>query len=236
MSYKEIINYIVNDPEYIRWMDIIDKSTKEFADFSSENAKITFDHSTHHALEVAKTTARLLCDLGLDERMQYLGFIAGLLHDIGIIEGKKSHAKTGYEMSKVYMKKLEMSDEDIDMIAHAILVHGNVNKINNPLDGLLAIADKSHFKKNRIVKSKHNVENVLERIEDNHICIENGVLKIFYLTTTGFDKSSFYTIPKTIDLPIKVGNELGYEVEIYINGVRELFEDKKSYKGFTYKS
>ena len=73
-----------------------------------------------------------------------LAAIAGLLHDIYAYQtgNRKDHAHQGAAAAKKILQELNLfSEEEIDMISHAIYRHSNKDVIDSPFDEVLKDAD-----------------------------------------------------------------------------------------------
>ena len=74
----------------------------------------------------------------------------------------------------------------------------------------------------------------IQLIENYRININNKILQIHYTMANLKGKEGLYIIPKSIDIPKTLGENLGLKVEFYINGQFEKFKDRKKYKGEIY--
>lgn len=75
----------------------------------------------------------------------------------------------------------------------------------------------------------------IQSIKDYGVTIQNKILKISYEFSSKDGKIGLYMIPKSIDVPISIASSLGLQVEFYIDGKLEEFEDRNSYQGYVYK-
>ena len=78
-----------------------------------------------------------------------LAAIAGLLHDIYAYQtgNRKDHANQGAAEARKILQELNLfSEEEIDMISHAIYRHSDKDKVDSPFDEVLKDADAlQHF-------------------------------------------------------------------------------------------
>lgn len=228
---EEIRKRITTDSEYLIWMKKIAEIELEFANSSSFNNQVALDHGKEHMDRVAHTTYTLLKEYGADERTSFLGYVSGLIHDIGMIYGKKQHAENGSKLSFPFLKKLDfLTDEEIETICSAITTHGSGKNATSLIGSFLAIADKIDMCEKRTLGSISPIKFI--RSYEAHI--QNQTLKIFYEFSSEEGKNGLYMIPKSIDVPFSIGNSLGLKVEFYINGKLEKFEDRNSYQGDIY--
>lgn len=222
---------IVLDNEYQSWMKKISNVENEFVVSSNFNNKVALDHGIEHMDRVANNVYKLLTEYNCSKNICILGYIAGLIHDIGMINGKRGHAENGAEMSKIFLKKLDLvNTTDVTKIANAIKNHGNGGVNPDIISAFLAISDKADMCKSRSLGDLSPIQ----FIENYTIKIKNNVLKINYIMTDLKGKEGLYIIPKSIDIPRALGSNLGLKVEFYINGKYEKFRDKEKYKGEIY--
>jgi len=231
---EKIILFIVNDRVYIDYMDRIKTITFEFAELSEINGSIAFNHDLEHAIFVAKTTEKLLEMLKCDERTCKLGYIAGLLHDIGMIDGKKGHVEKGVILAKEYLKQFCLTVEEKNLILSAIGNHGDCDNMNSLIDACITIADKTHFDRSRVIKSKYSYLLKLNNIISNQILIDSNNLIIKYEVDQDFNKAIFYIIPKSIDILVDVAGKLNLKPIFYINDKEDTFADRDEYDGYVY--
>ena len=178
-------------------------------------------HGRYHITFVINTIEYILTELGYDENIIELGKIAGLLHDIGTIEGKKGHAKRSSEMCKHFLDKTELSDHDKNLIIHAIEDHSNGEDINSPMGAALLIADKIDISKNRILElgKKDSWHNNALNIDKTFITIENKNIVIDYIANDKFSKEIFIDEwEKGITIPIKASKYFDCECIFKLNG------------------
>lgn len=180
---------------------------------------------------VANNVYKLLKEYNINQYTCKLGYIAGLIHDIGMINGKKGHAEQGAEMAKMFLKELDLiSMNDIKIIVEAIKNHGNVGNTIDTVTLILAICDKVDMCKKRAIGNLSPIQ----FIENYTIEIQDNTLRISYIMNDLKGKEGLYIIPKSIDIPKNLGTKLGLKVEFYINGKNDKFEDRAEYKGQTY--
>lgn len=228
---EEVKEKITNDSEYLTWMRKISEIEKEFASSSSFNNQVALDHGKDHMDRVAHTTYTLLKEYGTDERTAFLGYVSGLVHDIGMIYGKKKHAENGSKLAFEFLQRLAfLADEEVESICSAISTHGSGENATSILGSFLAISDKIDLCEKRTLGSISPIK----FIRDYEVHIQNKTLKISYEFSAKDGKNGLYMIPKSIDVPLSIGTSLGLKVEFYINGKLDNFEDRNSYQGDIY--
>lgn len=226
-----IKNQIIEDTKYKLWMEEIAKVEKEFAISSKFNNMVALDHGIKHMDRVANNVYKLLKEYNCDNHTCILGYITGLVHDIGMIKGKKGHAENGSKFAEIYLKKFNfLNEKDISKITSAIKNHGNGGENPDEITAFLAISDKADMCKARSLGKLSPIQ----YIDDYNLKLENGVLQIRYTISNNKGKEGLYIIPKSIDIPEKLGSKLGLKVEFYINNKLEKFEDRKEYAGKIY--
>lgn len=234
MEKDELLNIkqtIISNSEYKKWMEKISAVENEFALSSDFNNIVALDHGIEHMNRVADNVYKLLEEYNCDKKTCILGYIAGLIHDIGMIYGKKGHAQNGAEMSKTFLQKLHLLETlDIEIITNAIKNHGSGGENPDVITSFLAIVDKADMCKARSLGKSSPIK----CIENYMIKIQNGILHINYTMPNLKGKEGLYIIPKSIDVPKTLGRNLGLQVKIYINGKCEEFKDRDDYKGQIY--
>lgn len=136
-------NLLINDKELNDLIDSINEINKD---------NLFNCHGRYHTHFVINTIEELLSSLNFDEYIIELGKIAGLLHDIGTINGKKGHAYRSSKMCIYFLDKTKLSQESKDIIVHAIKDHSNGNEIDSPVGAALVLADKIDICKNRVLE------------------------------------------------------------------------------------
>ena len=77
-------------------------------------------HGMGHITRVMNYVKTILVGIGCDEHTIELGQISAYLHDIGAIMGKQGHAERSAEFVNNYLTKLNMDEEDKELIVNAI--------------------------------------------------------------------------------------------------------------------
>ena len=227
----EIKQKIITDSEFREWMKQISNVEKEFTLSSDFNNQVALDHGIEHMSRVASNVYKLLKEYNCSREKCYLGYIAGLVHDIGMIYGKKGHAENGANMSKIFLKKFDfINSDDIEIISNLVKNHGTGGENPDVMTSILAIADKSDM---CIMRSLGNLS-FIKFIENYSMNINDNILHINYIMSDLKGKKGLYMIPKSIDIPKILGNKLGLDVEFYINGKLEKFEDRNEFTGKKY--
>ncbi len=178
-------------------------------------------HGRYHTTFVINTIENLLTKLNFEENIIELGKIAGLLHDIGTIEGKKGHAHRSSEMCKHFLAKTKLSQESKDVIIHAIEDHSNGNEINSPIGAALLLADKIDISKNRVLElgKQDRWHNNWLNIEETILTVEDKNIIINYIVNDKFSREILLEEwKKGITKPIKASNYFGCNCIFQLNG------------------
>lgn len=228
---KDIRQRIISDTEYKSWMNDISNVENDFIVSSNFNNKVALDHGIEHMDRVADNVYKLLKEYNCDSNICKLGYIAGLVHDIGMVSGKKGHAQKGAEMAKIFLEKLNLIDiNDIKIIVDVIKNHGNGGEATDEITLFLTICDKLDMCKRRSLGNLSPIQ----FIKSYTVEIKEDILLINYIMTDLKGKEGLYMVPKSIDIPKTLGSKLGLKVEFYINGKFEKFDDREEYKGQVY--
>lgn len=109
------------------------------------------EHSFAHVTRCAEEAARLLEQLGYDERQVELARIAGFMHDIGNVVNRADHAQSGAVMAFRILDKLGMAPADIAVVVTAIGNHDEHTAYPvNAVAAALILADKTDVRRSRV--------------------------------------------------------------------------------------
>lgn len=209
MNNYDLLN---NDKELNKIIDSINKV--------NENNLLAC-HGRYHTTFVINTIESLLTKLNFGEDVIELGKIAGLLHDIGTIDGKKGHAHRSSEMCIHFLEKTKLSQECKGIIIHAIEDHSNGNEINSPVGAALLIADKIDISKNRVLElgKQDRWHSNLLNIEETILIVEDKNIIINYIVNDKFSRKILSEEwKKGITLPIKASNYFDCNCIFQLNG------------------
>ena len=122
------------------------------------------DHSIRHAMRTAENAVDFVnhCYLHFRDELQklhpfgfeqdfYLSAIAGLLHDIGIVEGKQNHARRSSEMAEAYLSRYDLTNDEINIVSLAIRNHSDSDSIANLVSAAVLMGDKLDVSKGRML-------------------------------------------------------------------------------------
>lgn len=203
---------LINDNELNDIIDSIDEVNKN---------NLFASHGRYHTTFVINTIEKLLTSLNFDESIIELGKIAGLLHDIGAIDGKKGHVQRSSKMCIYFLDKTKLSQESKDIIIHAIQDHSSGDEINSPVGAALVLADKIDISKNRVLelgKQDRCCSNFLN-IEEVILIVENHKIILNFIVNDQFSRRILLEEwEKAIIVPIKASNYLGCKCIFQFNG------------------
>lgn len=203
---------LINDEELNIIIDSINKVNE---------SSLLACHGRCHTMSVIDNIETLLTGLNFNSRIIELGKIASLLHDIGTIEGKKEHAKRSSEMCIQFLNKTNLSQDDKDIIIHAIEDHSNGDNITSPVGAALLLADKIDISKNRVLElgkqdqwhsNLLNIDKIVLKVDDKNIIIN-------YIVNDKFSKEILLgEWSKGITAPIQASQYLGCNCIFQFNG------------------
>jgi len=187
--------------------------------------KIFACHGRYHTYFVINTVEYILQSLSYSSKIVDFGKTAALLHDIGIIAGRKNHAKKSAVLASVFLNEYSsIFPDEKEMIIQAVDDHSKGINISSAIGAALIIADKTDISGKRLLHNKkldawhENLSN-LRKVEIN---ITNSVVAINFITTKEFSKPLFIEVHnKYISLPIKASSFLGCSCHFMINGKEE---------------
>ena len=136
------------------------------------------DHSFPHVYKTAKVAAGLLSDLGYGTRDIELTEIAGLLHDVGNMVNRSSHALTGGVLAESILSKYDMPHDELASIVTAIGNHDEeTGRPVNIIAAALILADKSDVRRSRVTES--DMDKILADIHDRvNYAVTNGDISV----------------------------------------------------------
>ena len=123
------------------------------------------DHGPKHVGYVSKVAAELLEKLGYPEREVELAAIAGWLHDVGNICGRKHHGQSGGLLLFPMLLNMGMPMDEVCTVTAAVANHEeSVGNIVNNVTAALVIADKVDAHRVRVRQNHYNPEDIHDRV------------------------------------------------------------------------
>jgi len=133
------------------------------------------DHGRRHVTLVGVNAARVLASLGFDGRAPDLAAVAGLLHDIGNVEGRDGHAAAGAELAHRLLVERDVPEDEADAIKIAIANHDEVEGgvAQTVTSAALIIADKADIHRSRVRTRNPQDFDVHDRV--NYAVVRSGL-------------------------------------------------------------
>lgn len=165
-------------------------------------------HGMGHITRVMNYVGTILTGINCDEHTIELGKIAAYLHDIGAIMGKQEHAERSALFVNNYLTKLNMNEEDKELIVNAIKNHskGSETKIG----AALTFADKIDMQKSRMMRFKENnyFHDNIKHMLDVELNVDNENITVNIITDGMFDYNSLKDYSKMIIKPTEMSKYL----------------------------
>lgn len=189
-------------------------------------------HGRYHAMFVVNTVEYILKSLSYDIRTIELGKMAGLLHDIGMIAGRREHGRKSAALSAVifdgsdHLLLKEIPIQERKMVYQAIADHDSGKDKSSAIGAALFIADKLDFSKKRVLpvpteKQDAMYKNGLE-VDNVDIHISGKTITINVITTEDFSKELFMKWYNHLyNLIVKESKYLGCTCLLQFNGIDE---------------
>ncbi len=109
------------------------------------------EHGFRHCRLTGRAARRVIVELDGDSREAELAGIAGYLHDIGNVMGRREHDVAGAIMAMQILQELNMPLEEVADIAAAIGNHDEEEgRVVNKITAALILADKSDVHRSRV--------------------------------------------------------------------------------------
>lgn len=209
-----LYNKILSNQNYLETVQKIEKIR------FITNGKWDWEHGLQHYKRVANYVKDILLQLHADERTIDLGMSAALLHDIGLIKGDKAdHALESSKIFINYIEKNDLTQEECEILKHAIQDHSKGDKITSLIGLALVLADKLDVTYHRTINSsiQDTMNKEIQKIKKVNIKISDKSLMVNYYTNNDFDFNILHDWPKAITIPYKVANYLNKDFVFFIN-------------------
>ena len=167
-------------------------------------------HGMGHITRVMNYVETILTGINCDEHTIELGKIAAYLHDIGAIMGKQGHAERSADFALMYLKKINMKNEDIHIIEHAIRNHSGGTNLESVIGAALTFADKIDMQKSRMMRFKENnyFHDNIKHMLDIKLKVDDKNIIVNIITDNQFDYNSLKDYSKMIIKPIEMSKYL----------------------------
>ena len=116
-------------------------------------------HNLRHTQRVVKNTKELLEAHDLKSKENDLITLAAWFHDTGYTQGSENHEASSCDIAKGFLKKEDMSEDDIDKVCQLIMATKRGYEPKNLQEEIIRDADASHFGKS----SYHDTSEMLRQ-------------------------------------------------------------------------
>ena len=190
-------------------------------------------HGMTHINNVVRIVSEVLNLLGANDEIINTAKIAAYLHDLGMKEGKKNHAKRSVKEAKRILKHKNLSAKTKKCIFNAIKYHSEYGKQKDIVSAVLIFADKLDVDKTRLGEMGFKVDGIkeckfIEKVEYNII---GNALVVNFVTTKEFDARNFegyYHTTKVFNSVKTFADFVGLDFQILLNN--NLWVDKSDIK------
>lgn len=212
---------------------MVDKilSNQEYLNLAEKIGQIKFitdgkwdwDHGLGHYKRVAEYTKKILEQLNASKREIELGMTASLLHDIGLNESgpnKINHALKSSKIFPKFLKDIDISENEISLLEHAIKDHSNGNEINSNIGLALVLADKLDITYHRTINSsiQDEMNQEIQKIQKVDIIIDDRNLVVEYTVNGDLNLDILKNWGKAITVPKKIACYLNKNYIFKVNG------------------
>ena len=189
------------------------------------------EHSFAHVTKVACFARQLLTDLGYDDRLAELAWIAGYMHDIGNVINRVDHAQSGAVMAFRILDNLGVDAEELSIIISAIGNHDESTAFPvNEVSAALILGDKTDVRRSRVRNSDlatfdiHDRVNYAVEYAKTYLNEEKTalILELHIDTAISPVMDYFEIFLERMLLCRKAAEKLRLEFELVINGQRIL--------------
>ncbi len=137
------------------------------------------EHGFRHSRLVAEKASNILLSLGYAAREAKLAAIAGYLHDIGNVVGRKGHCQAGALLALDLLRDHGMALEEVAEVVAAIGNHDeDEGQVVNRVSAALILADKSDVHRSRVRNPDFSTFDIHDRVnyavEDSSLQVNEG--------------------------------------------------------------
>ncbi len=134
------------------------------------------EHGFRHSELVAKVARQVLLDLNGSSRETETAAIAGYLHDIGNVMGRREHDVAGAIIAMQILQELKMPLEEIADVIAAIGNHDEAEgQVVNRISAALILGDKSDVHRSRVRNPDFATFDIHDRV---NYAVEDSSLKV----------------------------------------------------------
>lgn len=192
-------------------------------------------HGVTHVTNVVKIVEEILTMLNETAEVIELGKIAAYLHDLGMKEGKKNHAKRSVKEAKILLKGKGLTRKQKKCVLRAIKYHSETGKQKDIVGATLIFADKLDADKTRLGEMGYEVDGLKQTqfIDKVNFSLSDNTLAVVFIVTNDFDIEEFlgyYHSAKIFRAVQTFAEFIGYEFCIFLND--KPWVDKNGIKKF----
>lgn len=197
--------------------------------YNEEQSEAWAHHDFNHAKNVTNMVDKLLTKLNYSEKLVQEAKIAAILHDTGMVDGKKDHEIRGYEFAKDYFKRKNIKLENEELVLDAIKSHRNGFDTENVITLALVLSDKLDVKYTRIAKDGYNIKGMKEvqYIKEVNVDITNNTLIVEFICDDKMNKKEFeeyYFADKMVKAVKAFAQKMNLNYNVLYNGKKwEIF-------------
>jgi len=123
------------------------------------------EHGFRHCRLTARAAGRVISELGGDPREAEMAGIAGYMHDIGNVMGRREHDVAGAIMALKILQDMDMPLDEASDIAAAIGNHDEEEgRVVNRITAALILADKSDVHRSRVRNRDKSTFDIHDRV------------------------------------------------------------------------
>ncbi len=180
-------------------------------------------HDLCHVLNVCATMESVLRPLGYDEAFIDEALVAGILHDVGVLEGKDGHPERSFKWASAYLKRQGIKLCHEREVLEAIANHSSGFDTDNIIQLTLILADKLDIKKTRVAPGGLIIPGMREyrHIEDIVLTIDDETLKVNFITDADLNLAEmldYYFTIKTLKAIKAFAKKIGRKPIVLLNG------------------
>ena len=213
----QIHQVIYNDGEWREYANIIGALKAD------DNVIFGLNQGMMHWFNVSNIASDFAKDAGGNGRDIALADIAGLLCGIGLSCGTFNASKNGATLARAFLRGRwgysVLSDEDINVICHAIAIHTLGKDIQNIVDAAVCMGEALDVNKERVLKAVTPCHRVLKDINKAAYKLDGNLLVLNYTVSKQFSTYDYIQhCPDAYAAPINVAKFMGREFRLLLNG------------------
>ena len=223
---ERIHQQIYSHPEWRAWTKMVDSYTTD------DNVEFGIDRGLGHWFNMTTMAPDFVADAGGSKHECLLADIAGLLSCCGLICGFENYAKNSARIAQAFLEGNwggshgPLSQDDINIICHAIAHHDTGKDIRNIVDAALCMADKLDIARNRVKDPCTPIQEALVHISSvSYSFTDDGILILNYNADDAFNAVDFMERwPESYMVPFKVATFLKKKFAFFLNDSYRVWE------------